>query len=222
VNRRRPPIPRLMLVTDRTRAGTSLPALLAAAVAGGCDAIQVRDKDAAEDERRLLLAQAIAAAGPSATVLVNGDIDLAALYGVGLHLPEDGLRSSAAREKLGPDVLIGRSVHSPEAARECEGANYLLAGNVLPTESHPGRPPLGPAGLAAIVAATDLPVLAIGGIEPENVAVAIEAGAAGVAVIGAILSAADPAGAHERANRLRRRLDQALGGQRTDGRMSRG
>ena len=219
---RRRQIPRLMLVTDRTRAGMSLPDLLAAAVAGGCDAIQVRDRDLADEERRLLLAQAIEAAGTGATVLVNADDHLAAEYRVGLHLPEAGLSPATARERLGPDVLIGRSVHSVESAHDSDGADYLLAGNVCPTASHPGRPPLGLDGLAVIVAATDLPVLAIGGVEAGNIAELIEAGAAGVAVIGVVLGAAERSEARERAGRLRQALDEALPTQRTDRRRTHG
>jgi thiamine biosynthesis protein ThiS len=89
--------------------------------------------------------------------------------------------------------------------------DYLLAGHVFATVSKPGRPPLGLDGLGAIVAASPAPVLAIGGITGERVAAVIAAGAAGIAVIGAISEAADPGRA---ASELRDELDRALARQR--------
>jgi thiamine biosynthesis protein ThiS len=86
----------------------------------------------------------------------------------------------------------------------------LLAGSIFPTESHPGQPAIGLEGLAEIVAATNLPVLAIGGIGPATVREVVEAGAAGVAVIGAILGGADRADARARARALRTILDESI------------
>ena len=204
-------VPRLILVTDRHRS-CLLPAdLFPAAIAGGCDAIQVRDADLPKEERRALIVAAKRASNGAATVLVNNEIDLAQETGVGLHLPEHGLPPSVARLRLGPRILIGRSVHSAAAATDSTGANFLVAGSIFSTDSHPGRPPLGLSGLADIVAATDLPVLAIGGIELGRVSDVIASGAHGICVVGAIASAPDAQAAISQTRALRRILDDALG-----------
>ncbi|HEU0114530.1 MAG TPA: sulfur carrier protein ThiS, partial [Thermomicrobiales bacterium] len=99
------------------------------------------------------------------------------------------------------------SVHDATAARAAAGADFLLAGHLFPTASHPGQAPLGLAGLRRIVVAAPCPVLAVGGIDAANAPAAIRAGARGVAVIGAIADARDPA---EAAARLRATVDAAL------------
>lgn len=185
------------------------PELAAAAVAGGVDAIQIRMPGAEPADVREAVLAVRERVGRAARVLVNGDVALAADLGVGLHLPERTGTAAieAARRSLGPAALVGRSVHSPEAAAASTGADYLLAGHVFPTASHPGQNPLGLSGLARIVAAARRPVLAIGGVDPTNVAATIRAGAAGVAVISAIAAAPDPETA---ARRLRHEVDDAL------------
>jgi thiamine biosynthesis protein ThiS len=142
--------------------------------------------------------------------LVNGDVEFARAAGVGLHLPERGLAPSVARGRLEPGTLIGRSVHTSAEARASDGADFLVAGSVFPTESHPGRKPLGLPGLRDIAEATRLPVLAIGGIGPERIAGVIAAGAYGVCVVGAVASAPDIQTATRQANALRRALDDAI------------
>jgi thiamine biosynthesis protein ThiS len=114
---------------------------------------------------------------------------------------------AAARAALGPNVPIGRSVHAPEGAVAATGADYVLAGHVYPSPSKRGSAPLGPAGLARIVAVAPCPVVVIGGIAPGRVTEVIQTGARGVAVIGAIVEAEDPRAA---AKALRVAVDQAL------------
>jgi thiamine biosynthesis protein ThiS len=101
--------------------------------------------------------------------------------------------------------LIGRSIHSAEAAAANADADYLIAGHVFRSRSKPGLLPLGLDGLAAIVAAATVPVLAIGGISVSNVEGVLQTGAFGVAVIDAIASATDPRAA---ASTLRQVIDQ--------------
>ena len=103
---------------------------------------------------------------------------------------------------------MGRSVHSAEAARraEAEGADYLVAGPVYETRSHPGVEPAGLALIGKIAPAVRVPVLAIGGITTERVAEVVRAGASGVAVISAVLAQREPRAAAEA---LRRALDAA-------------
>ncbi len=182
-------MPRLLLVTDGRRARLPLPDLVTAAVAGGVDAVYLRD--VAPAALLAVVAELRARIGPEVTLLTNGGPDAAGAARIGLHLRERDMTAAEARAILGPDALIGKSVHAAAGAAP-PGADYLLAGHVYASTSKPGRPPLGREGLAAIVAAASCPVLAIGGITAERVAEVEAAGARGVAVIGAIAAADDP------------------------------
>lgn len=119
-------------------------------------------------------------------VLVRGRPDLALAAGAaGVNLPEADIPVAGARSLLGPDRLVGRSVHSPPAAAvaEAEGADFVLFGPVFPTPTHPGMPALGLAALGEVVRAVAIPVLAIGGVDAARGARCLEAGAAGYAAI---------------------------------------
>jgi thiamine-phosphate diphosphorylase len=113
-----------------------------------------------------------------------------------------------ARRLLGPNRLIGASVHSVAAARAAEvaGTDYLIAGTIFPSPSHPGGPVAGPDLLRRVRADVRIPLLAIGGITAAHAPEALAAGADGLAVISAILSAPDPGLA---AQRLRSAIDTA-------------
>ena len=200
-------VPRLMLVSDRRRSPHPLAGLVAAAVAGGVDAVQLRENDLAPDELTELASHLKGVIAGRAVLLVNSNLGVAALLGLGLHLPERGIATAEARRQIGNDRLLGRSVHSPAAAAAGIGADYLLAGHVFETASKPGDPPLGPDGLARIVAATWSPVLAIGGVTPERVSSVLATGAHGVAVVGAIAGATDPERA---AAALRAAIDEVM------------
>jgi len=194
-----------MLVTDRRRTRQPLPELVAAAVAGGVDTVQLREPDLDQATLLALATEARDVIGGRATLLVNRDLAVAARLGTGVHLPEAGPDPATARRQLGADVVIGRSVHAAAAAATT-GVDYLLAGHVFATLSKPGQPALGLEGLRRIVDATPIPVLAIGGIRRDTVAATLATGAAGIAVVGAIASAADPRRA---AADLRAAVDQA-------------
>lgn len=185
-------VPRLMLVTDRRSSRIALPELASRAIAGGVDVVQLREKDLAEEQFRSVAKAILHAVGDRSHISVNGSLATAKALGVGLHLPESAMTPADAREQLGQDTLIGRSVHSPEAARGSEGADYLIAGHVFATANKPDRPPIGPVGLRRIVEAAPCPVLAIGGVTAANVQTVLSAGAYGVAVISAINGADDP------------------------------
>ena len=149
--------------------------------------------------------QGIAQASGS-TFLANDRVDLALALGLsGAHLGQRSLPPEMAREVLGPHRLLGLSVHGAEEAREgLDGAvDFLLAGTIFPSASHPGGVPGGspggrPGGVARIQeiqGVTHLPLLAIGGITPEKVGEVLAAGAHGVAVRGGIWDAGDPTAA---------------------------
>ncbi len=199
-------VPRVMLVTDRRRGRLPLAEVVTGAVAGGVDAVQVREPDLGAAELAEVVERVKEAVGGRAAVVVNGNTGVAAGLGVGVHLPERGMATAEARRLVG-ERLLGRSVHSVAAATVAAGADYLLAGHVFETASKPGRPALGLDGLGRIVEAAWEPVLAIGGITVERVAAVAAAGATGVAVVGAIAEAADPERA---AAALRRAVDEAM------------
>jgi thiamine biosynthesis protein ThiS len=199
--------PRLMLVTDARRARMPLLDLVTEATTGGVDTIYLRDAGGSSDDLALTVRTLRARIGEEVVLLVNGGPQAALGIGCGLHLRERDMPPDAARAVLGPSVAIGRSVHTPEGAAAATGADYVLAGHVYPSPSKPGLPPLGIAGLANIGAVAPCPVIAIGGITPDRVAEVFQAGARGVAVIGAIVEAEDPRAA---ARALRVAVDQAI------------
>ena len=210
-------LPCLMLVTDRLLCGGAdgLIAAVEAAVQGGADAVQLREKDpdgrSLPPEDLLPLARRLRQATlGQALLLVNGSLDVAlASEADGVHLPESSPSVWRPREAVpvgGQRFLVGRSVHSLEAARraEAEGADYLVAGPVYETRSHPGREPAGLSLIEGITRRVRVPVLAIGGVNAGRVDEVVRAGASGVAVISAVLAAADRRAA---AGDLRRALD---------------
>lgn len=198
--------PRLMLIVDVTDVTTRLGAV-DAALAGGVDALQLRDKRA---DGGALLAAARTLRDVTrrrrAALLVNDRIDVALAAGAdGAHLPAASFPIAVARRLLGPTAWIGRSTHaaSEAATAAADGADYVVLGPIYAT---PSKAAYGaPLGIAAL-GATRLPcpVVAIGGIEPEAVAALRAAGADGVAVIRSVLDAPDPAAA---ARALRAALD---------------
>ncbi len=204
---------RLMVVTDRRSAG-GRPVLdvAAAALSAGATAVQLRDKTLPTRELcRLGEAMVALCHDRGALCLVNDRLDVALACGAdGVHLGPDDLPPARARAIAGAALVIGVSAGLPEEARRAaaEGADYLGTGSVFATASKPDAgEPIGPGGLGRVVLASALPVVAIGGIGPANAARAIAAGAVGVAVISAVMGAADPAA-------VTRALLHAMGGER--------
>lgn len=190
------PYPCLALVTDRRLGqGDTLPERVAAAVAGGVDLVQLREKDLPGGRLLELAAAMQEKIDGRALLLVNERVDVAAaLPAAGVQLGEDALPLAAARRQLGPDALIGRSVHSRAGAKAAvaAGADFLVAGTMYASRSHPGEPPAGPELICQIAAIANAPLIGIGGITAANVGAVMQAGAAGVAVITGILAAPDP------------------------------
>jgi len=189
------------LVTQESLSeGRTTLSVVEAAIAGGVDAVQLREKDRSARERYHVgrkLRTVTREAG--VTFVVNDRVDLAdAVDADGVHLGDDDLPVSVAREQLGPDALIGRSVSFVDDARRAEkaGADYLGVGAVYATGSKDDidddEHEIGPERVGAIAAAVDIPVVGIGGVTADNAAPIAEAGADGVAVITAITGAEDP------------------------------
>jgi thiamine-phosphate pyrophosphorylase len=189
----------LVTQTDLS-AGRSTQTIVNAALAGGIDIVQVREKHTSARER-LTIARDLRSPTAKAGVplVVNDRVDIAlAADADGVHLGDDDLPVEDARELLGEDAIIGRSVSTVEAAREAEraGADYLGVGAVFATGSKDDIPEeeqaIGLDRIREIAAAVDVPFVGIGGITPDNAADVAEAGADGVAVITAITQADDP------------------------------
>ena len=187
----------LCLVTDRTMAGgdARLAAAVRAAVAGGVNMVQLREKDLSHGELLRMARDLRKAIGDRALLIVNGDpLAAAESRADGVQLGEQAASVKEARETVGRDLLIGRSVHSAGGAAQAErdGANFLVLGAVFPSRSHPAGQTLGAAGVRQAAASVRVPVIGIGGITVANAASVIVSGARGVAVISAILGASDP------------------------------
>jgi thiamine-phosphate pyrophosphorylase len=188
-------------VTDRrATAGRPLAEVVERCLGAGLPAVQLREKDLTGVEL-LDLARALRGltARHGARLLVNDRVDVAlAVDADGVHLPEAGLPPLAARTLVGPDRLLGVSTHSTAAldAAQEGGADFVLFGPVYDTpHKRAWGAPQGPAALAAACRRARVPVLAIGGVTADRVPELGDAGAAGVAVIRALLEAADPAAA---------------------------
>jgi thiamine-phosphate pyrophosphorylase len=192
------PAPPLLLVTDRRQARRPLAEIVGAALTAGCRWVSLREKDLADDEQ-VAFAQWLLplARRHGARLTLHGDARLAAISGVdGVHLSA-GSDAAAARARLGPDKLIGRSIHSVTEAEALDPAlvDYALAGPAFETPSKPGYgPEIGRKGLAEIARASRVPVLAIGGLNAARAAEILAVGIAGIAVMGGVMRAADPAG----------------------------
>ena len=196
------PDPCLCLVTDRRLVDeTTLIHRVAEAVRGGVDLVQLREKDLHGAQLLDLAARLRLAIGDRALLVVNERVDVAAaLPSDGVQLGEDAVPVPAARRILGPDMLIGRSVHSVEGAGQAvdDGADFLLVGTMFASRSHPGEAPAGPQLLDRIASRYGLPAIGIGGITAGNCHQVMEAGASGVAVITGILADPDPGQAASR------------------------
>jgi thiamine-phosphate diphosphorylase len=201
-------------VTSADLAGRDHGDVASAALEGGAGALQLRAPEL--DDRALLpLAADLAARCRDAGVLfvVNDRVDVALASGAaGAHVGQDE-DAVWARQRLGPDRVLGLSVGSAAAARAAQraGADYLGV-TVWATATKPEARARGLEGLRQVVVATPLPVVGIGGITAENAAQVLEAGVAGVAVISAVAAADDPV---EAVRELRREVDAArrMGGE---------
>ena len=188
----------LVTQTDLSE-GRSTETIVDGALAGGVDAVQVREKHRVAAEQ-LSIARALR--GPTAdadvALIVNDRVDVAvAADADGVHLGDEDLPIDVARAQLGEDAIIGRSVSTVEGARAAEraGADYLGVGAVFETGSkdvEEAQQAIGLDVIEAIDGAVDVPFVGIGGITPERAGDVVAAGADGVAVISAITAAADP------------------------------
>lgn len=205
---------RLYLCTDARRDTGDLAEFADAALAGGVDVVQLRDKSAglpleAADELTALGVLAEACARHDALLAVNDRADIALAAGADvLHLGQDDLPVAWARRIVGDDVVIGRSTHDVDQARAAmaePGVDYFCTGPCWPTPTKPGRPAPGlDLVRTTAAAAPERPWFAIGGIDDARLDDVLAAGARRIVVVRAITKAEDPRAAAERlATRLR-------------------
>lgn len=188
------------LVTQASlSAGRSTRAIVEAAIDGGIDVIQLREKDSpARDRYELGLVLRDLTEEAGVCFIVNDRVDIAkAVDADGVHLGDEDLPIAVAREQLGPSAIIGRSVSTVAAAEAAveAGADYLGVGSIYQTTSKdtpPEETAIGLDRLAEISASVNCPIVGIGGITPENAGAVSTTGANGVAVISAITAAEDP------------------------------
>ena len=200
------PLPCLALITDRRVCGGTerLEWAVEAAVAGGVQLVQLREKDLPGGPLLALAERLRRCTQGKALLFVNERVDVALACGAdGVHLGEEGISVAEARRAAqGRELLIGRSVHHLAGALQAAeaGADLLQVGPVYATASHPDAAPQGVGLVAEVAALVGVPVMGVGGITPANGMEVVAAGAAGVAVIRGILAAPSP---HRAAQQLR-------------------
>jgi len=196
---------RLYFCCEARPQGEDPEALLSAALRGGVDIVQLREKSlprreierAAQTFRRVC-------DNHSALFVVNDDPDLArACDADGVHVGQDDMAPAAVRELLGPDAIVGLSTHSEEQLAASAGAavDYVSAGPIWETPTKEGRPAVGLDYIRRAAASAPHPFFAIGGIDASNAAQVIDAGARRICVVRAIREAADPAAVAEELRR---------------------
>ncbi len=187
---------RLYFVCEALPRGEEPEALLRAALNGGVDIVQLREKEldreqierSAQTFRRLCDTY-------SALFIVNDDPWLAQSCGAdGVHVGQDDVAAAEAREALGPEAIVGLSTHSEEqlAATAGQPVDYVSVGPIWETPTKQGRPGVGLGLVEHAAAHTPHPFFAIGGIDPSNAAQVVEAGARRLGVVRAIRDAEDP------------------------------
>ena len=190
------PQPPLLVITDRRQARAPLERVAEAVFAAGGRWLSLREKDLDPVARTALLQRLVAVARPhGALVSVHEDVAAALAAGAaGAHLPA-GVSPAAARAALGAAALIGASAHAESElpSLAAAGADYATLSPVFASPSKPGYgPALGLERLARAAASTRLPLIALGGVDAGNLGRCIAAGAAGIAVMGAVMRADAP------------------------------
>jgi thiamine-phosphate pyrophosphorylase len=186
---------RLYFVCD-ARPGTDLEALLRAALTGGADIVQLREKELgrAEIERAAATFRRIADTF-SALFIVNDDPELAKICDAdGVHVGQDDVNAEEARQLLGPDAIVGLSTHSEEqiAASADRPVDYISVGPIWETPTKEGRPGVGLELISHAAEHAPHPFFAIGGIDTGNAEEVVEAGAERLCVVRAVRDSADP------------------------------
>jgi thiamine-phosphate pyrophosphorylase len=197
---------RLYVITP-DRAPDQVVALASAVLRGGADIVQLRHKTLPRSQLlELALELRAITTAARALFIVNDHVDIALIAGAdGVHLGPDDLSIGAARRLAPEGFILGASASTSDAARSAAGAgaDYIGSGPAFATPIKKAKSVIGPAGVAAVAAAVDMPVFAIGGIEESNVAQLTALGLRRVCAIRALADAPDP---EKAARRLRAML----------------
>lgn len=198
---------RLYVLVGTMCCGGSVRDVARAAVAGGADALQLREKNVPDNVFLALAAELRELTDETGKILlINDRADIASLVGAdGLHLGQHDLPIAEARKLLRPGAIVGKSAHNLQEVRAAvnEGADYISVGPMFASTTKDAGPVAGPELLAEAARFTCLPLVPIGGITADNVGLLREAGAERVAVCAAVCRAADPKAA---AAEIRKRL----------------
>jgi thiamine-phosphate pyrophosphorylase len=182
---------------------------IAAAVRGGVDLVQLRDKSLDDDG---LIEASAGFRGHDALFILNDRPDLVEACGAdGVHVGQDDMQPAQARALVGPDRIVGRSTHEPAQAAAADAdpnVDYIAVGPVHATPTKPGRPAAGLGYVAYAAEHVRKPWFAIGGLDAGNVHEVIERGASRIVVVRAITQAEDP---EQAARALRRALEEPAG-----------
>jgi thiamine-phosphate pyrophosphorylase len=209
---------RLYFVCEAMPGGRDPEALLQAALSGGVDVVQLREKELGRDEiERAAQTFRRICDTYSALFIVNDDPDLARTCNAdGVHVGQDDMPVEEAREILGPDMIVGLSTHSKEQLAASGGGSsavdYVSVGPVWETPTKEGRPGIGLSAVEHAAANAPHPFFAIGGIDPANVAEVVAAGARRLGVVRAIRDAEDPMAVAEALRRALAAIDKAAPG----------
>ncbi len=199
---------RLYLVCDSKPGGRELAGVLRAALAGGVDIVQLRDKRLSDEELTEVARAAVTLCGDRGALLIVNDRPHVALNAGadGVHVGQEDMPVEQVRRVLGPEMLVGLSTHSPAElqAADPQFVDYIGVGPVHVTPTKPGRPAVGLELMRHAVRNARMPFFAIGGIDHRNLPAVVEAGARRVAVVRAIANATDP---RQAAHALRISLD---------------
>lgn len=198
----------LYAITDSAlHAGADLERAVAGAIAGGARAIQYRDKSADAERRHAEASMLVRVCRRYAVpIIVNDDVELALEVGAdGVHLGRDDEALAAARSRLGPDFVIGVSCYDQVAlaeTAEAGGADYVAFGSMFPSATKPDATPAGIAVIEQARPRVRVPIVAIGGITPQNSESLLDAGVDMLAVVSGVFARGDPAEAASEYSRL--------------------
>ncbi len=186
----------LCVITDRGLSrGRSLVEVVGAAIRGGTQMVQFRDKELPDGEfyrQALKLRELTRQAG--VLFIIDDRVDVALCVGAdGIHVGEKDLPLEPVRELIGPEMILGASARTPHEVQKAHeaGADYLGVGAIFATRTKEDIVCVGPERLTQLRSLATVPILAIGGITADNASHAILAGADGVAVISSVVGADD-------------------------------
>jgi len=199
---------RLYAVTDRAWAADTdaFFAQIEAAIDGGATFVQLREKHLGQDDFLVEARRFVALCREKGAVsIINDNVEIAAEVGAdGVHVGQEDLACGRARAILGPDKIIGVSAHNVDEAlaAQAAGADYLGVGAAFVSHTKGDAKPIAAEAMAAITAAVDIPVVAIGGITRENLPTLAGRGLDGVAVVSALFAQKDVKAAAAELRRL--------------------